>query len=280
MRDRIEARRKRAVGRIRAQLLARRSPRAEMSLIVAAAGTAGFLCSFVLLHLGLRLMWLRYGLAIAFAYGIFFVLVAVWLALERRRVARQESHSLDSKGDILDFLDLDFGGGGAGRSAARFTGGGGRFGGGGASATFDQADGAAADCPVPARAPESLGHSASTGGGVGKHIGLGLDLDEVVVIVAVVAAIVAAIAASVWVVVSAPELFAEVLFDGVLSAGLYRRLRRLNHRQWWEGAVRHTWLPVLVTALTFSAAGYLMQRYAPEAASIGAVWRHLTEPGE
>jgi hypothetical protein len=97
------------------------------------------------------------------------------------------------------------------------------------------------------------------------------------VVVAVIAAIVAAVAASVWVVISAPALFADVLFDGALSAGLYRRLRTLNHHQWWEGAIRHTWVPVLGTAITFCAAGYLMQRYAPEAASIGAVWQHLTQ---
>ncbi|MFI5165657.1 MAG: hypothetical protein ACHQQS_03475 [Thermoanaerobaculales bacterium] len=77
-------------------------------------------------------------------------------------------------------------------------------------------------------------------------------------------------------VVTAPALLAEVMFDGALSAGLYRRLRVLDHHLWWEDALRHTWLPVLVVAVFFGGAGYLMHRYAPEAVSIGGVLSHLT----
>jgi hypothetical protein len=135
MRDRFEVKRKRAVERIRAKLERRGSPRAQMSMIVVAAGSAGFLCSFVLLQLGLRLMWLRYGLAIALAYGVFFLLVGAWLTHQRRKLARREirSRSGSTAEDVLDIVDavgdaarlavrIDPGGAGAdaAESAARF----------------------------------------------------------------------------------------------------------------------------------------------------------------
>jgi hypothetical protein len=150
-------------------------------------------------------------------------------------------------------------------AASHFTGGGGQFGGGGASASFD-----APDVPLG----ESLGDAATSSAGA-----LDLDLDDAVVIVAVIAAVAAAFAASIWIVISAPALFAEVLFDAALSAGLYHRLRRLDGRPWWESAIRRTWVPVLLTTVTFAAAGWVMQSFVPEAASIGAVWEHLTKPG-
>ncbi len=49
---------------------------------------------------------------------------------------------------------------------------------------------------------------------------------------------------------------------------------RLKPQWWLAGALRQTGVPVLVVVVLLIAAGYLMQSYAPEAASIGAVWRH------
>jgi len=292
MGERFEAKRKRAIERIRAKLEKRGSPRAQMSLMVAAAGSTGFLCSFLLLHLGLRVMWLRYGLAIGLAYGVFLLLIGAWVARRRRKLARHETRSRreltaedvvdivtdDTLGSAVDTANgvgrwvakLDPGHA-AGDAASHFEGGGGQFGGGGASDSFEAAD-------VPLAESPSLGDAAPTDA-VETGVGLGLDLDDAVVIVAVLAAVAAAFAASLWVVISAPALFAEVLFDAALSAGLYRRLRKLDGRLWWESAIRRTWVPVLITTVTFAAAGWVMQSYAPEAASIGAVWEHMAKPG-
>ena len=282
MGERFEVKRKRAVDRIRARLEKRGSPRAQMSVIVVAAGSAGFLCSFVLLHLGLRVMWLRYGLAIGLAYGVFLLLVGAWVARQRRKLDQHETRLRRevTAEDVVDIVTGDPVGSavdaaeGVGRLVARLdpadaashlAGGGGHFGGGGASASFE-----APDVPLA----ESPGDAAPSGAG-----GLDLDLDDALVIVAVLAAVAAAFAASIWVVISAPALFAEVLFDAALSAGLYHRLRRLDGRPWWESAIRRTWVPVLLTTVTFAAAGWVMQSFVPEAASIGAVWEHLTKPG-
>jgi hypothetical protein len=282
----VEVERRRALEKIRASLVRRGSPHAQMSLIVAATGCAGFLSSFALLHLGLRMMWLRYALAIGLAYGAFLGLIGAWLALQRRKLAGRPPRS-QSGSRALDVVNISPGGIGRGAAsgAARVAGRGGEYGGGGASAAFSEA-GVSGPSVVPVPMPVA-GNSvtpadvAGAGGHAGSGLGGGfnLDLDDAVVVVAAIAAVLAAIAASVYVVFTAPALFGEVMFDGALSAGLYRRLRALNHHQWWEDAIRHTAIPVTAVLVFFGAAGYMMQRYAPEAASIGAVVHRLLHQG-
>lgn len=110
--------------------------------------------------------------------------------------------------------------------------------------------------------------SPSVGGG------LALDLDEAVVVLVVIAAVASALIASIYVISTAPALLGEVLVDGVLSVGLYRRLRRLDQRHWLESAMMRTGFPIVAVAVFFMIAGAVMQLYAPEAVSIGGVWQH------
>ena len=273
----------RAVERLRAYLQRRGSPRVQMTVIVAATGAAGFLVSFALLHLGLRTMWLRYTLAIALAYGVFLLLVGAWLALQRRKLGVRAEASRG--GGVGDLLDVPGSGGSlpgnVGRAVGRLRPGGGSFGGGGSSASFAGGQPVVPLMPAPPAEASGVAPSGGARSGLaagGRHLGgghggfsLDLDGDDLVVIVAVVAAIGAAIGASVYVIVTAPTLLAEVMFDGALSAGLYRRLRVLNHHRWWEDAVRHTCIPALIVTVFFGIAGYLMHRYAPEAASMAGV---------
>jgi len=99
--------------------------------------------------------------------------------------------------------------------------------------------------------------------------------DELVVVLALVAAICVGAVAALYVVYSAPELLAEVLLDGTLSYSLYRRLYRVERRHWLESAVRKTWLPALAVVASFTLAGVVMHWYAPEAASVGQVFRQM-----
>lgn len=81
-----------------AQDLCRRSyPRLQMTLIVTATGLAGFLASFVLLHLGLDKMWLRYPLAVGISYAIFFLLLRLWIVYQQRSLVQ----------DLIDASDCD-----------------------------------------------------------------------------------------------------------------------------------------------------------------------------
>ena len=69
-------------------------------------------------------------------------------------------------------------------------------------------------------------------------------------------------------------LIAELFLDAVLLSAFSKRLRRLKPQWWVAGVLRQTMWPVLLTACTLMAGGFLLHRLAPEAKSIGGVWRH------
>src|SRR5829696_1118458 len=93
----------RRVERVRRLLLRRALPRVQMSLILAATGAAGFVASFAMLHLGVWRMWVRYPLAVLFAYAAFIVLLRVWLFLhgrEPRGMPDPDLYVLDAAADM------------------------------------------------------------------------------------------------------------------------------------------------------------------------------------
>jgi len=117
--------------------------------------------------------------------------------------------------------------------------------------------------------------SASSGDVSGLDVDL-VGLDELVALVAVAAAVVAGLAAAGYVVLSAPSFFAEVLADGAISYGLYRRVQRLEQYHWIRAAVSRTWLPFAAVVAFLALAGAAMQWYAPEADSVGDVYRRMS----
>jgi hypothetical protein len=66
----------------------------------------------------------------------------------------------------------------------------------------------------------------------------------------------------------APALFAELLFDGVLSVVLYRHLRG-DPQHWLQTAVKRTALPFALTALFLALVGAGLSAYAPGARTLG-----------
>ena len=260
-----------AVGRARRLLLRRGRPRVEMAFILLLTGSAGFLLSYLLLHAGVTSMALRYPVVIFLSYGVFLLLLRAWLAL-RQRPRRGRDSVTDHLAPDLNLLDFDSpGGGGGGGGHAPVFGGAGDFGGGGAGGSW-----AGATTGGP-----------SYGGGGGSFLGdLDLDLDlpadgdegclVIFAVLAVVAAVVAGLLASFYVIYLAPALLAEILVDGLLVAGLYRRTQHVEGQHWLKSVVRRTLLPVVLTLLCFTLAGYLMQRAAPEARSLAGFWESIT----
>jgi len=104
-----------------------------------------------------------------------------------------------------------------------------------------------------------------------------LDCDELIVIIVVAAAVLAAVLSAVYVIVIAPTFLAEILLDGVLVSGLYRHLKKVEQHSWLESAIRRTWIPVTVTVCIFLILGFAFHAYAPEAKSIGEVWKHYQQ---
>ena len=223
-------------------------PRIQMSLIVGLTGAAGLLFSFTMLQLGVTSMTLRYPLALLMAYGVFLLLLWLWLRTKAEDYV-----------DIPDFSGS--GSSGSGDCMPAFEGGGGHFGGGGASGSFD---GPASFAPVESDA-SPLSDAAST---------VGDGADELAIPLIVIAFALGLALASLYVVYVAPMLFAELLVDGALSYALYRRIKTTDSPHWVESAVRRTALPFALTAVFVSATGAAMVAYAPGAHSIGQVVQH------
>ena len=259
-----------------------------MSLLLLLTGGAGFLCSYALLHAGLARMSVRYPVSILVAYCVFLLLLRVWLALQGRRSSDSDSGS--------SHLDVGFGETG-GTSHGFGFGGAGDFAGGGAGGGWTQLGGVHSgdadlipdvvrpSLPVPHVASPSVAPSggASSGGGLFDSLNFDLDIDldgegcaVLLALVALALAAVAGLVVSVYVVYAAPALLAEILVDGLLVAGLYKRMKGVERRHWLRAAVRKTCLPVALTLASFGLAGYAMQRAVPEARSVGEFWRHVT----
>lgn len=235
-----------AVANLRAQLERGSWPRAQMMLLVMLTAASGFIASFLLLALGVASMGVRYLLACLVAYAGFLALLGAWIRWKR------------GERDLDPGIDLPDGGGDT--HGGSWGPGGGRSGGAGASAHFE--------APSP-----SLASGAATDGG-----GIDLDLDGLDAAIPLVLAllVLGLLLSSLFVVWTAPALFAELLLDGVLAAGLYRRLHGIDTRHWLETAVRKTAWPFALTAALLTAAGFWLQSLAPQAASIGEVLTHAT----
>ena len=265
--------RKRVIERVRRQLLHGGRPRLLVSFLLILTGAAGFLFSSALLQLGVTMMAVRYPLAVLAAYTVFLLLLRLWLALQGKTGSR-----LDWLADIGDAVPNVFSTDGVAREVARFGGGGADFGGAGAGGDWT---GSAASSVGGGGG----GSSASAGGGGGSflpdvNLDVDLDLGEGCFwIVIPVVAIIGVVIAMFYVVYIAPVFLAEILVDALLVAGLYKRLKSVEPRHWLRSCVRRTLLPVLLTTALFIAAGYLMQRIAPGARSIGGFWQEINSDG-
>lgn len=243
--------RHREIQRIRGDLERGSFPRLQMMLLVVVTGASGFFASYVLLHAGFVEMWLRYLASFGFAYLVFLFLLWLWLR------TRDEDHA--------DLPDISGPPSSSGNSRTYYSGKGGEFGGGGASGSFD----------APSEgASLAIGDSGSS---VGDALGTVAEAEEFAFPLVVLTIIGAMLFSSIFMIYSAPVLFAELLVDGVLSASLYRRLRGLETRHWLQTALRRTALPFAVTAAIVSACGWGMALYAPQAHSIGDVISHAKQ---
>lgn len=238
--------RQQQVSRMRLQIERDSYPRLQMFFLVLLTGGAGFLASFSLLEAGMDAMSMRYPLAVGIAYLVFLFLLWLWL----RTSARDYADGIDPS-----FIPMPRRSSTTAREEP-FVGKGGEADGGGASGNFD----------LPDDGSLSVSDAADP---VGEALGSAAQADEFAIpLVAIV--LVAAIAlSSLFVIYSAPLLFAELLIDGALAASLYRRLRGIDARHWLETAVRRTALPFLVTACFAAVAGLGLQTFAPGANSIG-----------
>ncbi len=262
-----------AVARLRRDLQVHGWPRSQMTLLVSLTGASGLLASFLLLQAGMSNMALRYPMSLLVAYGVFFLLLWLWLR------TRAEDWS-DAPDPGVGFPDLspDMTTASGHGTPPFSSGGGGNFGGGGASASFD----------APARVnpllqspqlPSNDGFADASGSDSFGELGSAADVaeaEELVIPLLVIALAMGLALSSFYVIYSAPTLLAELLLDGALSATLYRCLRGIERRHWVATALRKTVLPFVLTGLLLVGAGWGLQSVAPGARSVGEAFRHIS----
>jgi hypothetical protein len=235
--------RERRIRLVERQLIHQSWPRLQVLVIFTFTGLVGFLTSFTLLHVGVRSMWLRYAIVMLIAYGVFLLLLRLWLWMQR--------NSLKSLNDIN--ADFDMGSEGGGSRASR----------------------------TPKENVRSARISAASSGSLSESDSASFssiasaDLKEGWLLVLAAILIISGFLASCYIILIAPTLLAEVLVDGVLLAGLYKRVKTIEPQHWLRSAVQRTIVPALIATVCFTAAGYAMQRAVPDAKTIGEVWKHL-----
>lgn len=237
--------------------------RFHMSLMLAVAFVAGSLGNRLLLEWPVHHAALRWLVALAGAYGAFFVAMRLWLAYVGVRPL-----NAPDVGNALDSTDASGGGGGldVGSGATKgVSGGGGRFGGAGASSSFDSP------------APRVQGGPATTPSSSSRS-GFGIDIDGddggIVVLVLVTLAIAAAlIGGAAYLVVGAPHLLVDIAFGAAITHGFGRGVRHSSRDAGWSGSVlAATWKPFAVVTVTLVIAGLVFEHYFPGARTLGEAW--------
>lgn len=93
--------------------------------------------------------------------------------------------------------------------------------------------------------------------------------DELFIPIFVALLVIALACCTGWLLYIAPELLADVLVDAVLLGALYRNLKHRQQDHWTIGALRATWKPFTLIAVSLAAIGYVLQLLDPSLITIG-----------
>lgn len=229
----------RLLGRVRGHLRRRGISRGIISGILFVTALAGFLASVLLLKAGLGQMWLRYPLAVLLAWGVFLGLVRLWAEVERSTMRMDEELARpDSPGEE---------------------------------------EAPARESVWRGKVPETDPDEWWFWRGVLDFLSNFLEFEGCLIVGAIVAVMAMAAGAAIAIggmILQAEALLAEVLLDAVLITALYQRLRKKELDWWTSGVLRQTIKPVLMIMGCLVIAGVFAHHYAPEARSVGGVWRH------
>ena len=248
--------------------------RFHMFLIVATSIAVALLITHGLLGLGATEMWVRYALALAFAYATFFIGVWVWLHLSEygRHLRAGWGRRRDWNGDAgLDVPgNINVGAGGSLPDVA--VAGGGSFDGGGASGSWDVPDGSLSVGRPDSGLFDGAGDAADVLGGADEGGCL-------LVIAGVLLAIglIAVFGATAYVVYQAPAILAEVVFEVLLGSPLARGARALDSADWMAVLFRKTWKAFALMAAAAMAFALFCNFAFPQAKSAGEVLQLLLQ---
>jgi hypothetical protein len=221
-----------------------------MFLLVLITGAVGWLCSYVLLSQGLHNMVFRYPASLCVAYLSFMGLLWLWLKTQA-----------SDYNAFTDVPDLVMGSAKPIELPHVFKSGqGGDFAGAGATSSFD-------DVSSPNLSGVDLSSNTGASDAMTDAVVIG-DAGEAAIPLFLILAAIGVVFSSLYVVYIAPTLFAELLLDGVLSASLYRHLRRTNQRHWLSTALRSTAIPFIVTFVVLVVLALVLNTLAPGAQTL------------
>ncbi|HEX7833381.1 MAG TPA: hypothetical protein VF787_27270 [Thermoanaerobaculia bacterium] len=221
--------------------------RIHMSLILGGTFFAGLAATNALLFAGLtNQLALRYGLAVVAAYGVFLLLIRLWLMYVRLGGISFDGSGVDA---MLDF------GGSSSSDVDLPIGGGGKFGGGGASDSW--------------ATPQPVVKASSGGGKSWFSFDFG-DADGLLVVILFIALVIALLFAGIYIIYTAPAIFTEALFEVALAGALVKRAQKVD-RPGWAGAVwRATVWPFLGILALAVVLGWAAHRACPSATRLSA----------
>lgn len=239
--------------------------RFHMVLIIAACISVAVLTTRLMLNAGVTVMWVRYALALLFAYGTFFIGVWVWLHLSaygrHLRADWGRRNNYDGSGlDIIPNINIS-GGGATSPIELPLQGGGGTFDGGGAGGAWD-----VPDTSVSLDMPGS-----DLVDGVGDVAG-GVDDGGCLIVIAgmlLAVALFAVFGATFYVIYQAPAILAEVIFEVLLGSPLARGARALDSANWPAVLLKKTWKPFGLMAAAAMAFAIFCNVYFPQVATAG-----------
>jgi hypothetical protein len=270
------------------RLLASFFVRFHMTLILAAVCLSGVVTSKALLFLGVKIMLIRYLIAVVCAYAIFFLLVRLWLwyigisprtrnylsSLSRNRGSRS-----GSSGSGISF-DISSGGGGGSGGSSWGGCGGGSAGGGGASDSWSEAA-PSANWLTSSEALPSTGDGSFSLGSMssGKSGGSSFDLDlddgclAIVVLLLLVALILGIFGAGAYLIYQAPAIFGEAAFQAALASGLIKASKGIDNADWKGSVFKATWFPFVIVLVLAMAFGLAAHRYCPAATKASEIFK-------
>ncbi len=219
--------------------------RLHMVLIIAACVSVAVLTTRLMLNFGVTEMWIRYAMALMFAYGTFFMGVWVWLHLSqygrhlRADWGRRRDWGPDVPIDVLPNINIS-GGGSASPGELPFQAAGGSFDGGGAGGSWDVPD-TSVSLDIP---------GSGIVDGVGDVAG-GVDEGGCLIVIAgilLAVALFAVFGATFSVIYQAPAILAEVIFEVLLGSPLARGAHALDSANWPSVLLKKTWRPFALMA--------------------------------
>lgn len=257
--------------------------RLHMSLLLLATVCSGLLATRVMLAMHLKNVAVRYPLAVAFAYLVFFLWLKLWLKFVAPAPASQSGDGIGN----INIIPGSSSGSSGGSASGGFKGGGGDFGGAGASGSFEVAETpvsggvqvVAAGLDAGSGAAEAAGEAGTdAAGGLGGLAGDAVSSidDEKGCLIALVLLAVAAVVfgAGLFLVYQAPLILSEAAFQAILAGGLARGAKRLEEGDWLGSVFKATWKPFALTLVLAIIAGFCIHHYFPGVTRISELFRH------